>query len=263
MSIRSDNLGEDKTATVSAVSISNEDSSLNDPNNCQNKFVKLSTTRPYRCDDDDDDHDEGHEENHRDRNHLQISSAHYRLPDHSNQSLSIDYRKDVSSRNSSRTQHSSHHKNHHNHHHHHHHQHHQSRHHNQNRRSSSDEDRRLSWLSYYGGVQDQNGGSGKLASGHHGPNNVPQPSQYSFKPFTRKSLAAIKERIVQEKIQKAQKEVDIFSSNEVLYFFLNYHFRVRLSTLIMLIIKRFPSQIQCWKRVYHCQEDCNVSSRKN
>ncbi|KAF7492427.1 Sodium channel protein para [Sarcoptes scabiei] len=189
MSIRSDNLGEDKTATVSAVSISNEDSSLNDPNNCQNKFVKLSTTRPYRCDDDDDDHDEGHEENHRDRNHLQISSAHYRLPDHSNQSLSIDYQpsQPPSPSSSASPESSS-----------------QS-----NRRSSSDEDRRLSWLSYYGGVQDQNGGSGKLASGHHGPNNVPQPSQYSFKPFTRKSLAAIKERIVQEKIQKAQKESEI------------------------------------------------------
>ncbi|KAH9426448.1 hypothetical protein DERP_011017, partial [Dermatophagoides pteronyssinus] len=81
------------------------------------------------------------------------------------------------------------------------------------RSHESAHDRRLSFLHSYGQQQQQQQQSdtnGKSPGGftQKGLQQQQQQQQYVFRPFTRESLAAIKERIIEEKLRKAQKEGD-------------------------------------------------------
>lgn len=85
------------------------------------------------------------------------------------------------------------------------------------RSHESAHDRRLSFLQSYGQHQQQQHQSeGKYPSGgaggftQKGLQQQQQQQQYVFRPFTRESLAAIKQRITEEKLRKAQKEVRVF-----------------------------------------------------
>ncbi|KAH9506937.1 hypothetical protein DERF_011641 [Dermatophagoides farinae] len=90
------------------------------------------------------------------------------------------------------------------------------------RSHESAHDRRLSFLQYYSqqqqqpdtaGTNEKSGGGGGGGVGNpgftqKGLQQQQQQQQYVFRPFTRESLAAIKERIAEEKLRKAQKEGD-------------------------------------------------------